>query len=185
MSNRNTVVRAIRIDADLDRSITEAAEEKGLSFNLLVNQILERFSEFDRVAEKLGFIGFAPSEVRNFLNLISTEESETLGMMSGFAGQNARQLSNILVGRNDLQGFLSTLKLMEKYLHTFSTEISRKDGEYQIIMSHTVGMKWSYFLKGMLSSTLKEIYGTEPSFEITENFLTTRFAAPQLVDAKS
>ncbi len=185
MSNRNTVVRAIRIDASLDKSITDAAEEKGLSFNLLVNQILVRYSEFDRVAEKLGFVGFAASELRNFLHLISIEESENLGTLSGFAGQNAKQFANILVGRNDLQGFLETLKLMSKYLHTFTTEITSRENEWQIIMSHTMGVKWSAFLRGMLSSTLGETYGLKPEFDTTENFLTVRFSAAPKIEAES
>ena len=183
MSNRNTVVRAIRIDNSLDKSITDAASEKGLSFNLLVNQILTKYTEFDRVAEKLGFIGFSPSSLKKFLNLISKEESESLGALSGFSGQNAKQFANILVGRSDLEGFIATLKLMEKYIRAFSIEVSVKDHEYQLIMSHSLGMKWSNFLKGMMSSTLEETYGLKPEFEITENFMTTRFSESRKVVA--
>lgn len=183
MSNRNTVVRAIRIDSHLDRSITEAAGKKGLSFNLLVNQILTKYTEFDRVAEKLGFIGFAPSSLKNFLNLISTEEAETLGAVSGFSGENAKQFANMLVGRSDLEGFLETLKLMEKYVRAFTTEISSRDSTHQVIMSHSFGVKWSHFLKGMMMATLGEIYGLDPEFEMTENFLTTRFASTRELEA--
>ncbi|MHB8568203.1 MAG: hypothetical protein ACYC7D_09090 [Nitrososphaerales archaeon] len=184
MSNRNTVVRAIRIDNGLDRAIIAAAEEKGLSFNLLASQILTKYTEFDRVAEKLGFVSFAPIGLKNLLNLISNEESERLGSLSGFSGQNAKQFANILVGRSDLQGFLDTLKLMEKYIRAFSTEISVKDSDYRIIMSHTMGIKWSCFLKGMVLTTL-EIYGLKPEFEITENFMTTKFSTATKLEAAS
>jgi hypothetical protein len=175
LSNKNTVVRAIRIDTELDKEINDAADRKGLSFNLLVNQILTKYTEFDRVAEKLGFIGFSPSSLKNFLNLISNEETETLGAASGFAGQNAKQFANILVGTSDLRGYVETLKLMEKYIRAFSLEVSSSDGHYQLIMSHSLGIKWSHFLKGMMVATLGEIYGVTPEFEITENFVTTRF----------
>jgi len=185
LSNRNTVVRAIRIDSSLDKSITEAANKKGLSFNLLVNQILTKYTEFDRVAEKLGFIGFAPSSLKNFLNLISNAEAETLGAVSGFSGHNAKQFANMLVGRSDLEGFLETIKRMEKYVRAFTTEISTKHGTYQVIMSHSLGVKWSHFLKGMMSATLGEIYGVKAEFEMTENFLTTRFAIRHELEAAS
>ena len=178
MSNKNTVVRAIRIDSGLDKTITTVASEKGLSFNLLVNQILSKYSEFDRVAEKLGFIGFPASSLKNFLNLVSVEEAEKLGALSGFSGENAKQFTSMLVGRSDLEGFMGTLKLMEKYLKAFSTEISHREDQYIVIMSHSLGLKWSFFLKGMMLSTLKDAYGLGPEFEITENFVTTRFAVP-------
>ena len=185
MSNKNTVVRAIRIDSSLDKAISTTASEKGLSFNLLVNQILSKYAEFDRVAEKLGFIGFAGSSLRNFLTLVSDEEAEKLGAMSGFSGANAKQFTSMLVGNNNLEGFLEALKLMEKYLKVFSTEISQRDDGYLIVMTHSLGGKWSLFLKGMMLCTLNRVYGLEPEFEITENFLTTRFMVPSELVAKS
>ena len=175
LSNKNTVVRAIRIDSSLDKDIADNATEKDLSFNLLVNQILTKYTEFDRVSEKLGFVGFPLSSLKYFLNLVSTEEAEKMGSLSGFSGENAKQFTSMLVGRSDLDGFLGTLKLLGKYTRAFSSEINSKDDRCLIIMSHSLGEKWSYFLKGMLLSTLQDVYDIKPRFEITENFITTQF----------
>jgi hypothetical protein len=182
LSNKNTVVRAIRIDSSLDKSIAEVAEQKGLSFNLLVNQILAKFSEYDRVSEKLGLIDIPPSTIKNLLSLITNEESEKLGELSGFAGRNAKQFVTMLMGNSSLDSFISTLKLLEKYSGAFSTEISANEqGEAQIIMSHNLGVKWSHFLKGMMAATLREIYGLDAQFEVTETFVTTSFCIPKKI----
>jgi Holliday junction resolvasome RuvABC DNA-binding subunit len=175
LANRNTVVRAIRLDSSLDKMASEAAREKGLSFNLLVNQLLTKYCEYERVAEKLGFVELQSITLKNMLNLISNEESEMLGSTSGFSGQNARQLISMITGKSDLEAFLETLRLMERNTRAFTADISHKNEEYQIIMSHNLGMKWSYFLKGMISSTLEDAYHEEPSFEVTEIFITVRF----------
>ncbi len=177
MANRNTVVRAIRIDSSLDRTITEAADEKGLSFNLLANQLLTKYAEYERVAEKLGFVDIAPLTLKGLLNLVSSEESEMLGATSGISGQNAKQFVSMITGRSDPEAFLQTLKFMEKNMRAFTAEILRKDDEYQVIMSHSLGIKWSYFLKCMISSTLRSNYQLNPSFEVTETFLTAKFQA--------
>jgi hypothetical protein len=87
LANRNTVVRAIRLDSSLDKMASEAAREKGLSFNLLVNQLLTKYCEYERVAEKLGFVELQSITLKNMLYLISNEESEMLGSTSGFSGQ--------------------------------------------------------------------------------------------------
>ncbi|MGH2639449.1 MAG: hypothetical protein ACRDF4_09245, partial [Rhabdochlamydiaceae bacterium] len=159
MSNKNTVVRAIRIDSSLDKALAENATEKGLSFNLLVNKVLTKYAEFDKVSEKLGFVGFPPSSLKHFLNLVSIEEAEKMGTLSGFSGENAKQFTNMLVGRYNMQGFLETLGLIGKYTKAFSSEIISRDDGCLIIMSHALGEKWSHFLKGMLLSTLRDVYG--------------------------
>ncbi len=181
MSNKNTVVRAIRIDSTLDKTITEIAEKKGLSFNLLVNQVLSKYSEYDRVSDKLRFVDIPPSTLRNLLNLISKEESEKIGELSGFSGKNAKQLITLLTGGTDLECFISALKILEKYSGAFTSEISKNEelGEFKIIMSHNLGVKWSHFLKGMISSTLREVYGIEASFEVTETFVNASFSLPK------
>jgi hypothetical protein len=81
----------------------------------------------------------------------------------------------MITGKSDLEAFLETLRLMERNTRAFTADISHKNEEYQIIMSHNLGMKWSYFLKGMISSTLEDAYHEEPSFEVTEIFITVRF----------
>jgi hypothetical protein len=178
LTNRNTVVRAIRIDSSLDKTISETAEEKGLSFNLLANQLLTKYCEYGRVAEKLGFIELPPLTLKNLLNLISNEESEMLGSSSGFSGQNAKQLVSMITGKSDLDGFFGTLKIMERNTRAFTLDISTRENERQIIMSHNLGIKWSYFLKGMISSTLRGNYHLNPTFEVTETFITARFHKP-------
>ncbi|MDH2900956.1 MAG: hypothetical protein PXY39_08275 [archaeon] len=178
MANRNTVVRAIRIDSSLDKMIAVAAEEKGLSFNLLANQLLAKYCEYERVAEKLSFIDVAPITLKNLLSLISNEESEMLGSTSGFSGQNAKQLVSMITGKSDWESFLEALKLMEKNMRAFTADILRKEDDCQIIMSHSLGIKWSHFLKGMISSTLRNTYHLNPSFEVTETFITAKFNMP-------
>jgi hypothetical protein len=163
--------------------MSEIAEEKGLSFNLLVNQLFTRYCEYGRIAEKLGFIDVAPLSLKNMLSLISNEESEMLGTTSGFSGQNAKQLISMITGKSDLEAFIEALRLMEKNMRAFTADICRKDDDWQIIMSHNLGIKWSYFLKGMVSSTLQNTYHLIPSFEVTETFMTAKFhRAHQLLE---
>ena len=163
------------MDSSLDKTISELAEERGLSFNLIANQILTKYCEYERVAEKLGFIDIAPLSLKNLLSLISTEESEALGSMSGLSGRNAKQLVSMMMGGSDLKSFLAALNLMEKHMRAFTSDILIKEDECQIIMSHNLGIKWSHFLKGMVSSTLKETYEVNPTFEVTETFMTANF----------
>ena len=164
------------MDSSLDKTISELAEERGLSFNLIANQILTKYCEYERVAEKLGFIDIAPLSLKNLLSLISTEESEALGSMSGLSGRNAKQLVSMMMGGSDLKSFLAALNLMEKHMRAFTSDILIKEDECQIIMSHNLGIKWSHFLKGMVSSTLKETYQVNPTFEVTETFMTANFS---------
>lgn len=169
------MVRAIRIYSSLDKWFSDLAEEKGLSFNLLANKVLSKYCEYDRVAEKLGFVELSPLTLKNLLSLISNEESETLGATSGFSGLNAKQLVSMVTGNNDINAFLDALKVMERNMRSFNADVVRKGNNFEIIMSHNLGIKWSHFLKGMLESTLKDTYHLNPSFEVTETFLTARF----------
>lgn len=54
--SKKTVVKAIRLTEDLDRSLQAEAESKGITASSLISLILTRYETFDRPTERAGYV---------------------------------------------------------------------------------------------------------------------------------
>src|SRR5579863_1642813 len=60
-----TKLRTVRLPITIDAAIEEEAAKKGITMNSFVVSILERYEEWDRLAEKFQFVGFPTQMVRD------------------------------------------------------------------------------------------------------------------------
>ncbi|MFQ5920211.1 MAG: hypothetical protein ACE5I4_09260, partial [Thermoplasmata archaeon] len=81
MSARATksVVRSIRITKELDDLIRADAEDKGLTVNALVSSILTKYAEWDRYADRFGFVTITRNGFRTYVEAIEEEKLTEIG----------------------------------------------------------------------------------------------------------
>ena len=76
---RETVTRTFRIRTDWDEVLQEEAEKRGVSVNVLVNQILRRYALYTRWADKGGIMNITKPTFKRILNEIPEEDLKVLG----------------------------------------------------------------------------------------------------------
>lgn len=150
---RKETTRSItyRLPETLIDELDGEANQKKISQNVLVKQILERYIQWDRYADKIGMIP-VPKEIL-----------ETLG--EDLDGRDIDGIINVIFpiikntvmfikGGYDLERCLETL---EDYMRASGIKSDhRVDGDLHFfIVQHDLGMKWSVFTEQLLTQVFR------------------------------
>lgn len=144
---------------------TEAANQN-ISHNVMVKQILEKYIQWDRFAEKIGMIP------------VPTKILETLG--TNMSAEDINQIINVIKpiikdavlfinGRYDLKTCIETL---EDYIHASGMKSDHRiDGAlHHFIIQHELGSNWSVLTEQLLKEIFHEFLpGTEVKCQTTES----------------
>ncbi|MHB8566781.1 MAG: hypothetical protein ACYC7D_01885 [Nitrososphaerales archaeon] len=175
MPGKVTVARTIRLDPAIDRIIKQEADQSGLTHTAVTTKALRKYANFDRFADKIGSLTISRETLSRILSFLSDEEAEIVGSVANFAGKNARQYMNLIVGGTSTDDFYLLLQVLSTYAHLFEFEHQLMGNKHHLVFAHSMGSKWSSFLQGAMQATLKEVYGTRAKFEKTESFVTMIF----------
>jgi hypothetical protein len=77
-SSKKTVLRTFRLTQELDSVVQEEAQARGVSVNTLINQIMKKFSEWDRHIEKFGFVSVSCEVFRTIAAEVEDAKLETI-----------------------------------------------------------------------------------------------------------
>ena len=63
-----TTLRTVRIPQELDNALETISKERGLSVNSLVSMLLKKYVEWDKYADRFGYITLTRESLRRILN---------------------------------------------------------------------------------------------------------------------
>lgn len=174
--NQKTLLKTIRIRQDVDRILRIDANTKGLSVNMLVSQVLDKYCEWDRYAERFGFVTIASGTFRSILEEIDDEKLSRVAANLG--AEMPKAVTLFWFKKVNLQTFLDTISLFARYsgLQVHETKIDAK--EYAIAFRHALGRKWSTFLSHFMSHAIREAVRVFPQSEVSENSVVMSFRLP-------
>jgi hypothetical protein len=159
-----TVTRTFRIRSEWDDTLQREAENKGVSVNGLLNQILRRYALYIRWADKGGIMNITRPTFNRLLNEIPEESLETLGADCG--------VSDVLDALNMIGkpiNYDSWVYLVTEHLggrdfqRWFTCFHHIHKGRDMFHLQHGLGLGWSKFLNQYLGNSLKSLY--EVDFE--------------------
>ena len=151
--HKKEITRSItyRLPKNLVNELDGEANQKKISQNVLVKQILERYIQWGRYSEKIGMIP-VPKEIL-----------ETLG--SELDGKDIDEIINVVFpmikntvmfikGGYDLERCIETL---EDYMRASGMNSDhRVEGDlHSFIIQHDLGMKWSVFTEQLLTQIFR------------------------------
>ena len=175
MPARQTIARTIRLDPLIDNILKQEDDQSGLTQTAVTTKALRKYIMFDRFADKTGGLTISKETLSRILAFLSDDEAEVVGSVANFAGKNAKQFMNLLVGSATMNDFFKLLQVLSTYGHLFEFEHQIEGGKHHLIFAHSMGSKWSAFLQGAIQSTLKESFSLKARFEKTESLVSCTF----------
>ncbi len=159
----------------IDNILKEEAEKSGLTHTAVTTKALRKYVSFDRFADKTGSLTISKETLSRVLAFLSDEEAEVVGSVANFAGKNAKQYMNLVVGSSTMDDLFSLLQILSTYAHLFELQHQVEGLKHHLILVHSMGSKWSSFLQGAIQSTLRETFGIRARFEKTESLVSCTF----------
>ncbi len=182
-----SVVRTIRISRDLDVLLQEDANAKKLPVNALISSILEKYAEWDRLADSFGIIGVHHDVFTRILLAVTDERigeiGSELGEMLGrearifwFKKPNVEPIPTALTPpANRLEEFLTAVSHHVRHTADCRWEIEWRAEECTVLYCHNLGLKWSLLFRHFVSTAAKALLGVLPVCETTEHAVLFRF----------
>lgn len=149
------------------------SENREVSLNTLVNQILRRYVEWDMYEAKVGMLPIAKPVVSALFGEISKDQVVELAKK---VGKNAvHDIALFMKSRMDLPSFLSWFEMRMK---SSSIEFSRNrlaNGTNTYVMRHDLGYNWSLYHKTLLELIFNEVLQKRIDVKITSTTIMLSF----------
>jgi hypothetical protein len=141
-----------RLPAKVVDELETEAMQKSISQNVLVRQILERYLEWDRFADKIGIIPI-PKKILEELGV--DLEGDQINDIVDVIKPIIKESVLFMKGRYDLKRCIETL---EDYMRASGMNSDhRVEGNlHHFIIQHELGIKWSLFTEQLLKEIFHE-----------------------------
>lgn len=141
-----------RLPVKLVEEIEAEAMNKNISHNVMARQILEKYVQWDRFAEKIGIIP-VPKKILDTLGIEMTAE-EINGIIN-IIKPIIKDTVLFIKGKYDLKRCIETL---EDYMRASGMKSDHRiEGElHHFIIQHELGGNWSIFTEQLLQEIFKE-----------------------------
>ena len=175
-TDTKSVLRSIRIRRSLQQTLERDAEARGISVNSLVSAVLTRYAEWDRYAEKFGFVTITKSGHQMMMDAIPENEIDALAERLG--AQNPKEITLFWFKQLGLDPFLGYLTAVARYGKSFEVEVERTGSEVTLLFHHDYGAPYSRFLLHFFSKAIPAVVGAVPRGQMGRNSVVLKFRAP-------
>jgi hypothetical protein len=154
---KKTSTMTFRIDENIVTKLRDEADNREISLNTLVNQILKRFVEWDLFEPKLGLIPMAkPLVVELFENM---SEDEIVDIARRVGKNTVRDTALFMKHKMDLESFLNWFETRMKASFVEVSHRIAEDGKHSYILKHDLGRNWSIYHRIILELIFNDVLG--------------------------
>jgi hypothetical protein len=173
------VTRTIRLPEALDSSLQNISETEKVSVNSVINRSLERFVEWDQLTEKFGFASVTRALLSRLLDYLTLNEVREVGAL--MAKDQTRSL--ILYSGKEItySALLNLLQLGTRYSGLYKADytIDKSKGKCIVVLSHSLGVKGSYFFESMLKTIFADLLKIPLETTVATDLCLAIFAFPE------
>jgi hypothetical protein len=139
----------------------------------LVVSILTKYVEWDRFAQKFGFVTIPRA---NYKRLIDALDEKAYLVATEQAPSTFLEMVQFWYKRVDANTVSAFCEKLSKYVGTTQCEIESEAGNYTITLHHDFGPKYSNHLKRVYESGIHAALGIQPKIETTDSSVFIRFS---------
>jgi len=161
--------RTFRIDADVMRGLEEEAKRQGATVNGLTCRILRKYIKIGTKLEQFCIISLPKNDL---VELISPIDEKTMVKLASSMGSSiAKEIVLQLYGDLTVPAFKLFLSMFVcGYANWASYYEEENAGILEIRLGHSLGERWSLFLKNYLDAASVAVTGQKPEFKYVSSY---------------
>jgi hypothetical protein len=170
-----------RIDAGVIDELQSEADNTEISLNVLVNQILKRYSQWDRFENKIGMMPVPKVILSSLIDkTISVAKSSGVKDIDRYRDEIIKQAAQMAFGlMKDSVLFMrrhynlwTLLAVLEEYMKVSGIKADHKiegSRKHVFIIQHELGDNWSSFTKELLALIFQNLANVKAEISTTPN----------------
>jgi hypothetical protein len=170
-----------RLDSTVIDELQTEANNREISLNVLVNQILKRYEEWDRYENKIGMIPVPRVILSNLIDkAISIAKSSGIKDINHYRDAVIKQAAELAFSlMKDSVLFMKkqynlwvVLSVLEEYMKVSGIKADHKiegSRKHVFIIQHELGENWSLFTKELLALIFEKLANVRAEINVTPN----------------
>ncbi len=170
-----------RLDSSVIDELQAEADNREISLNVLVNQILKRYSEWDRFENNIGMMPVPKVILSSLIDkAISVAKSSGIKDVDRYRDEIIKQAAQIAFGlMKDSVLFMKrqynlwvVLAVLEEYMKVSGIKADHKlegSRKHVFIIQHELGENWSLFTKELLNLIFQNLANVRADINTTSN----------------
>ena len=170
-----------RLDSKVIDEIQEEADNREISLNVLVNQVLKRYAEWDRYENKIGMMPVPKVILSSLIDrAISIATSSGIKDIDHYRDEIIRQAAELAFSlMKDSILFMKkqynlwvVLSVLEEYMKVSGIKSDHKlegSRKHVFVIQHELGENWSLFTKELLGLIFERLANVKAEINVTSN----------------
>jgi hypothetical protein len=170
-----------RLDSSVIDELQAEADNREISLNVLVNQVLKRYSEWDRFENKIGMMPVPKVILSSLIDrAISVAKSSGIKDIDRYRDEIIKQAAQLAFGlMKDSVLFMKrqynlwvVLSVLEEYMKVSGIKSDHKlegSRKHVFIIQHELGENWSLFTKELLALIFQNLANVRADINTTSN----------------
>lgn len=170
-----------RLDSSVIEELQAEADNREISLNVLVNQVLKRYSEWDRYETKIGMMPVPKIILSSLIDkAIAVAKSSGIKDVDRYRDEIIKQAAQIAFGlMKDSVLFMKrnynlwvVLSVLEEYMKVSGIKADHKlegSRKHVFVIQHELGENWSLFTKELLSLIFQNLANVKADISVTSN----------------
>lgn len=179
--SRKSRSMTFRLDSKVIDELQTEADNREISLNVLVNQVLKRYADWDRYESKIGMMPVPRMILSNLIDkAMSVAKSGGISDIDHYRNEIIKQAAELAFAlMKDSVLFMKkqynlwvVLSVLEEYMKVsgikanYRLEGSRK---HVLVIQHKLGENWSLFSKELLGLIFEKLANVKAEFNVTPN----------------
>ena len=181
VQTRKTRSVTFRIDSSVIDELQTESDNREVSLNVLVNQILRRYSEWDRFESKIGMMPVPKVMLATLIDkAVSIAKSSGIKDIDRYRDDIIRQAARIafdlmkdsVLYMKKQYNLWVVLAVLEEYMKVSGINADHKiegSRKHVFVIQHELGENWSLFTKELLSLIFENLASVKAEISVTPN----------------
>jgi hypothetical protein len=158
----SSLVDELRMDAELER----------VSLNNYVAKIFSNHIQWERYERKVGLLPMTEAFLREVLNQLT--EEQIVNLAQRLEKQKFTNILAFMKNSHDVEDFVEVIRAWLT-VSWMQQSIEVRDGKYHFKIQHSLGTKWSLYVKTLISELSYDILGRRSDIRILGDTLSFVF----------
>ena len=158
----SSLVDELRMDADLER----------VSLNNYVAKIFSNHIQWERYERKVGLLPMTEAFLREVLSQLT--EEQIVNLAQRLEKQKFKNILAFMKNSHDVEDFVEVIRSWLT-VSWMQQSIEVRDGKYYFKIQHSLGTKWSLYVKTLISELSYDILGRKSDIYILGDTLSFVF----------
>jgi hypothetical protein len=165
----HTETITFRLPSTLIKELRKEAEFEKISFNAFVYKIFLNHVKWEKYERKVGLLPMTKPFLKEVINQMRDEQ--IIHLAEKIEKDSFKNILTFMRSNHDIHDFIEVLRTWLT-VSWMQHNLENKNGSYHFKIHHDLGIKWSLYVKTLVSELSEDILEKKAEVKITKNLIS-------------